>query len=166
MKTGILNNMQKGQSLIEALVALGAAVIIISAITITVISSLNNVEFSRDQNLASQYAKEGLELIRQINQDNSTFLTSLTNKKTYCLGKGETTPIEKVGVEPFSCGQNYNNFIREIEITPSSVECSGNFKIVATVYWTDGKCVGNSSFCHNVILHTCLSSANDNVVAP
>lgn len=57
---------QRGQTLLETLLALGVCVIILSAITVIVISSLNSTQFTKRQNLASQYAQEGMEVVRKI----------------------------------------------------------------------------------------------------
>jgi len=56
---------QKGQGLVEALIALGAAVIIIAAITIAVITAVSNSDFSTEQNLATGFAQQGMEIVRQ-----------------------------------------------------------------------------------------------------
>ena len=69
---------QKGQSLIEALIALGAAAVIVSAITVASITAINNSDYSKYQNLAGQYADQGLEYLRQLSASNwSGFLVSL-----------------------------------------------------------------------------------------
>jgi type II secretory pathway pseudopilin PulG len=64
------NIKQKGQVLIEALVALGVAVVIIGVVVIVVINSLNNVELAKNENLATQYAKEGIEVVKELSETN------------------------------------------------------------------------------------------------
>lgn len=157
--------MKKGQSLIEALVALGAAVVVVSAITITVMSSLNNVEFSRDQNLATQYAQQGIEFMRQVSQSNWTLFSSYAASR-YCLAQNASA-ITPINPATNTCGQNYGNFIREIDIEQNSNSCSGNVKVTVNVSWSDGKCTDvNNKFCHNVILHSCLSNTSSNIQVP
>ena len=68
---------QKGQTLIEALIALGAAVIVIAAITAGAISSLSTTEFNSNENLATHYAQEGIEFANHLAEVN------WTNFKTY-----------------------------------------------------------------------------------
>src|SRR3989338_6084252 len=61
---------QSGQTLLEALVALATAVVIISAMTVTVLSSLNNAQFSKNQNQATLYAQQGIEFLKNQAQYN------------------------------------------------------------------------------------------------
>ncbi|MBI3069818.1 MAG: hypothetical protein HYY87_00750, partial [Candidatus Levybacteria bacterium] len=56
---------QKGQTLIEVLLALGTAVVVLSATVVAVLSALNNAQFSKNQSLATQYAQEGMEVMRK-----------------------------------------------------------------------------------------------------
>lgn len=157
--------MRKGQSLIEALVALGAAVVVVSAITVTVMSSLSNVEFSRDQNLATQYSQQGLEFMRQVSQGNWVLFSSYVASR-YCLAK-DATAIVPINPATNTCGQNYGNFIREVDIEQNSQSCSGNVKTTVIVSWSDGKCTDiNNKFCHNVTLYSCLSNASSNIQIP
>lgn len=166
---------QNGQTLIEALVALGVAVLVLSAITVAVISALNNVQYTKNQNQATQYAQEALEIMRQISQSSwGTF--SGYNAGRYCLAQGDTTPcllgssIGSCSQNPSGsfCGQNYGIFVREVDIAQSSqASCSnGSVGITVIVSWSDGKCSSNSPYCHNVTLNSCLSNHNSNVVAP
>lgn len=148
----------KGQSLIEVLVALGIISTIIIAVATVVITSLNNTQLSKDQNLATKYAQEGLEITRSIRNRDFTAFSSLTG--TYCLPKN----AENLGTSQSGCTiPNIDHFIRSIQIehTPG---CGTNVsKITAVVSWRDGKCTTNS-YCHKSQLETCLSRRNP--VAP
>lgn len=148
-----------GQSLIEVLVALGIISFIILAVATVVISSLNNTQLSKDQNMATKYASEGLEITRSIR--NSNFATFGSYAGTYCLPKD----AETLGTSQGGCSQpNVDYFIRSIQIehTPG---CGANVsKVTATVSWNDGKCQ-NNSYCHKSQLETCLSRRNP-VTAP
>ncbi len=62
---------QKGQSLVEVVIALGIAVIIVIAFTNATIASVRNSQFSKNQNLATKFAQETLELVRAIRDQNS-----------------------------------------------------------------------------------------------
>lgn len=148
---------QKGQSLVEALVAMTAAVVIVSAIAIAVITSVNNSDFSKNQNLATQYAQEGIEILRGLSQ--SDWNSFSTYSGTYCLDKGSTTLTMPTNV---SCSQNINNFfVRQIDITQASDSCSGNAKISVSVSWGDGKCTNSANpYCHKVLLDSCLANIN------
>lgn len=61
-KALVRNNL--GQTLIELLMALGAGVLIVLAIVGGLIMAGKNSQFAKNQNLATRYAQEGIELIR------------------------------------------------------------------------------------------------------
>lgn len=172
-----MNYLEKGQTLIEVLVALSAAVVVISAITVTVISSLNNTEYSRDQNLATQYSQEGLETVRNMrDQDIASISQSSIPDGVYCLANGcsainndssDASCGPRTGLH---CSQNINNFVREITIDHNASTCNGNgpanaptpstptVKVSVSTYWGDTKCTDSSNlFCHSVLLTSCLS---------
>ena len=62
---------QKGQSLVEVVIALGIAVIIVIAFTNATIASVRNSQFSKNQNLATKYAQETLEVVRAVRDQNA-----------------------------------------------------------------------------------------------
>lgn len=171
-----------GQTLIEVLVGLSAAVVVISAITVTVISSLNNTEYGRDQNLATHYSQEGIEIIRNMRDQNiASIAQSSIPDGNYCLANGCSALVDdtsksnspasycgpRIGLR---CGQNIDNFVREITIEHNSSTCNGNgptnaptpttplVKVTVITYWGDTKCTdSNNQFCHSVLLTSCLS---------
>jgi hypothetical protein len=175
---------QKGQSLVEALIALGAAVIIISAITIAVVTSVHNSDYSKYQNLATNYAQQGMEIVKQ--QSRLDWNNTATYAGTLCLGQGATAlpphPIASGNCTDVNMG---NIFVRQIEIqhiSPSQtcdnfnspccifgdiVNCDLNpdlcsSRATITVKWTDSKCASGVSYCHKVALDTCLQNINLN----
>lgn len=145
----------KGQTLIEAIVALGAAIIIISVIVIVVISALNNTQFSKNQNLATQFAQQAMEVMRQMRDSNWTTFSELS-AGSYCLDKESNIPVSK---DPITgCGQNVDVFAREVDIEKNSSSCGEATKVTVTVFWTDAKCTGvTNPFCHKVELVSCFS---------
>ena len=158
----------KGQSLIEALLALSVVGIILSGITVIVTSSLNNAGYGRNQSLATQYAQEGVEVLRKIrNSDYSVFAGYNAN---YCLGKGAVN----LGSPTAACtSANVDNiFIRSVKIensasppAPAPGRCAVNVsRATVTVSWNDSKCSGGS-FCHKSQIISCLST-NNPVQAP
>lgn len=147
---------EKGQTLIEVLVALATGVAVISAMAVTVITSLNNVEFTKNQNLATQYSREGIEIIRRLARSN--WATFANYKSTfYCLAQGSKTLTTITGN---NCGQNVGIFIRQINIEQNSPGCQSNAKISSIVSWSDSKCEPNSPFCHQVRLDSCIADIN------
>ena len=159
-----------GQSLVEVLVSLTVAAAVLSAITVGVIYSLRNSQFAKNQNLASHYAAQGMEIIRQIRDDKST-LSSYTNI-SYCLGQDSIS----LSIPPVAgCGQNvgqkdigpnpqpiyiYSRKVRIDQPNPLVEEnkCEKkNYKVSVIVSWWDNVCGNTSNFCHKVNLISCLS---------
>ena len=64
-----------GIILIEAIIALGVIVIVMTALVTALVSALNSSTFSNEQTLATAYAQEGLDIARaQKNRDFSGYL--------------------------------------------------------------------------------------------
>lgn len=154
---------QKGQTLIEVLVGLATAVVVIAAITTATISSLNNATFSKNQNLATQYAQQGMEFMRKLRDNSYSTFQGLSG--TYCLAK-ECTKLTSSNPKCWTptsgntCNQNIDYFVRQIDVQQNSPNCDGaSTQIVAKVSWFDAKCTsGTNTFCHQVLLTTCLSN--------
>lgn len=144
-----MSDHSKGQTLIEVVAALGVAVVVVTLITISVIYALNNALSSKNQNTATQYAQEAMELVRTIRDSDLVAFNELSGN--YCLAKGAATPTLKQG----DCGQNVDIFKREITITTAG--CDDGKKVQAIVSWSDGKCTAGDLFCHEVNLVSCLS---------
>lgn len=144
----------KGQTLIEALVALALIGVVISAIAIVVVSSLNNAQFGKNQNLATKYANEAMEHLHKIR--NSDYAAFRNYDGNYCFAKGQTA----LGASVSSCTvPNFDNFIRSVSIEQSP-GCGANVaKVQVVVAWADGKCAQNS-YCHKAELISCLSTTN------
>lgn len=155
----------KGQSLIEVLVALSIAVVVLAGMTIAVVSSLRNAQFTKNQNLATQYARQGMEIVRQIRDANST-LDSFNNIK-YCLPEDSKTLI----LEGADCGgpNIKNTFVREVKIDPKDPNplsvCANNFKVTVLVSWLDSSCSG-STFCHQIKLVSCFGDKTNAALKP
>lgn len=69
---------EKGQSLVEVIVALAVALIVILALVRVTVTSIHNASFAKNQALATQYAQEGMEKIRAYRDQNdwSTFVAN------------------------------------------------------------------------------------------
>lgn len=163
---------QKGQTLIEVLIALSASIAVVTAITITIITSLSNAEFAKNQNLATQYAGEGLEIVRQIAKNDWANFQSYTSTY-YCLPKSSATICAMGSINcgtPIICGQNIDNILsRQIVIVQSQSSaycstnacyCSNSTEIISKVSWGDSKCQVGNPLCHQVALRSCLADIN------
>ena len=145
---------QKGQSLIEALIALGAAAFIVSAVAMAVITAVNNSDFSKNQNLATQYAQQGMDILRH--KSESDWQSFSAYGGNYCLSQ-DSTALTPQSVE---CPKNISNFfVRQITISQNSSGCSGNARVSVSVAWTDGKCTSSANvYCHAAVLDSCLAN--------
>lgn len=163
---------QIGQTLIEVLVALSVISIIVTSITIAVITSLNNAEFVKNQNLATEYAQQGMEEIRFMRNTNYTSFTGLNGQ--YCL-KDTCTQIVPSSQDcgtlgGNNCGSNVSTiFDREVDVYSGNVvqnPCKYGTSVTSTVSWADNKCTNrNNPYCHVVKLATCFT-AGDVILGP
>lgn len=161
---------EKGQTLIEVLVGLASGVIVIGAITIATLSALNNAQFSENQNLATQYAQQAMEIVRNMRDTDYQNFSNLSGG--YCMGRSctslnnsnlNTNPNDTYcWTSPASgCGQNIAIFVRQVSFEQNSSSCDGNTKVTATASWNDSKCTSSSNtFCHNVALSSCFAPIN------
>lgn len=167
---------EAGQTLIEVLVALTAAVVIVAAIVSASLNSLNSSEFSRDQNISSQFTQEGLEIIRDMrNTSIASLSASYLPDGTYCLAKSCTALINTVPScwqQNPVCAQNVDKFVRTVTVTHNATDCNAtptpignpigalasNVKIVITTSWFDSRCTNSTKpFCHSTIASSCFS---------
>lgn len=159
----------QGQTLVEILVALGTSIIIVSAIVISVSNALSNAQFSKNQNLASHYTQQGMEIMRKKrDSDINTFKTYGDNTGIYyCLGKDSVNLVLKGA----SCTSpnTIDNFIREVFIQKNSSSCpipnsspaAYLTKIIVSVFWSDSKCTDTSNlYCHKTESISCFSDFN------
>lgn len=150
----IKQNIQKGQALLEALIAMGIAVVVITGITIAISSSLQNTSFSKNQQLAASYAQEAIEIARQLRDDSYDEFS--TKSGLWCLRKGSTTFEQCSPTLP----PNVDAFLRTVNFLPNNCEgVSSNLTgVEATVRWESSKCTDpGNRLCHKSEIVTCLS---------
>lgn len=161
-KRGVIDiiNGEKGQTLIEVIAALVIAIVVVSLIVGTVIFALDATRFGKNQNLATQYASEAMELARR--ERDTNFAAFKQRSGTYCLQKGSIQLLRE------TCGQNFyidSIFKREVTITHDTSDCQSTVgsstkqgtKVLVRVSWNSGKCTQQDSLCHKVELVSCLS---------
>jgi len=149
---------EKGQSLVEAIIAMTAAILIVSSIVAAVVTSLNNAQFSKYQNLATQYAQEGIEVVKNLSVANWSSFYSLTSTD-YCLPEGSSVLTVVAPCEPnvYQVGSTFI-FKRSIKLERDNADCSSvGTKVTSTVAWSDSRCTSSGDiYCHSVVLHTCV----------
>lgn len=57
---------ERGQSLLEVTIAIGVAVLIVTAITIVTVNGLRNSQFAQNQTQATKLAQDGLEQVKAV----------------------------------------------------------------------------------------------------
>lgn len=140
----------EGQSIIEALVALSSILISLAAISVAIITSVNNTQFIKDQSIASKYAQQGMEYIKYIrNNDPATFFSYNGIK---CMNQDDSflnTSCSSANIA--------GAYKREAEFSQNDSQCVAATKVTVTVYWTSTKCQ-SGSFCHSSSLISCFST--------
>ncbi len=148
----------KGQSLLESVLALAVIAIVLSGIAVVSTSSLSNAGHGKNQTIATQYAQEGVEVLRMIRSLNYASFRNYSG--TYCLAKGASSlPILPNCPSPLT--PNVDSFIRTVTVeqSPGSRCAVDVAKVTVKVSWTDGKCK-NTPYCHTSNIITCFSTIN------
>ena len=131
-----------GQTLIELLMALGAGVLIVVAIVGGVVMEGKNSQFAKNQNLATRYAQEGIELIRsQRDKLNWSAFYANYSGKPQCIDNGGNFTLMSGNCTP-NVGNNF--FTRSATFTDSA-QTGINLSITVTVSWQDSSGTHRSS---------------------
>lgn len=157
--------MQKGQSMLEAVAALGVISIIMTALTIAVMLGLGNSGYSKKNNLATQYAQQGMEYLRNLRERDGTKFWGYNG--SYYLGLNSDPFLSTPSFDyctsqfpPSSISPNISsggNYIRTTCIKDDpSCGASPNKKITVSTWWQDGKCAGNG-YCRKASIASCFS---------
>jgi type II secretory pathway pseudopilin PulG len=144
------SNVMRGQTLVEALIALAVGAIVISAAAILTQNSLNSAQTSKNQNLATQYAQEGIELARKDRNPPTS------GSRRYCVA-GDATEL---GTSSATCTSANIGSEYKREVVVSAVNSAGAcgadaYEVRSVVSWNEGRC--STAFCRNVELVTCLA---------
>jgi len=156
----LLNN--KGQGLVEALVALGAASIIIAAIAISVVSAVNNSDYSKNQNKATALAQQQLEILAQESRTNWPVFNARNG--TYCAANPRVLQATIEDCTTVNSSLIDNIFIRQVDIKKGdTTNCAGTIQngtsIKVTIKWNDGKCQ-SGVYCHSAYVQSCFTNIN------
>ncbi len=161
---------EKGITLVEIVVALSIVVILITFTTVSVISSLNNTQSSKNRSEAQASAQQGMEMLRQMRD--TSWTTFDTFSGSYCVASTCTQLTASgttCGPKPAgnNCTLNINNFYsRETRLDRSSASCNANgksaTKATVTVSWNSSKCSGSTVLCEKVVLESCFANIYGN----
>lgn len=152
--------------MIEAIVALMTILIIITAIAVVITNGLYNAQFIKNQNEANKYAQQGMELVRNIQQnDLAEFGDTDYQNTTLCIDEATSTlTSDTIKCSGINTGKYYN---RTITFSQGAEPCLGigptgtalpvtETKVTVTVAWSSSKCDKTNTFCHKSILQACL----------
>lgn len=154
------NKYQRGQTLVEVAIALSVMLIALTAISLAIITSLSNSQFIKNQSIAKQYAQQGMETVRTIRNNNLTQFNSYDGSE--CMGNDNT-----ISVDSGNCGgvNLAGSFIRQVQFTKGSSDCSSGTLVSVTVSWSSSKCDPSSPvsrFCHKSQLISCFQEQGIN----
>ena len=120
-----------GQSLFEVMFAIGIASLVLIAIVSLSTRSVKNSDFSRNNSLASKYAQEGAEWVRQERDTSTDWSTFVT---------GRTGSDIQIGNLSWSGGGNpitntiFNRFVRmDLDLVDPNIA-----NVTVKVTWEDG----------------------------
>lgn len=143
----------KGQSLLESVIALAVLSVALSSIAVLLISTLKNAGQGKDQEIATLYAHEGIEIVRKIRDSNYQDFKNYSG--LYCLDKGASS-LSPIG----SCNAPTSFKYRRTVNIEQSPGCSSNVaKITVAASWSDGSCSAGN-YCHASKIVSCLSKIN------
>lgn len=116
---------RKGQSLVEAIVAIGITVLVITGLVVLAIGAVRSATISRNRSVAVQYAQEGMEALRSVRDRSFSELpTSGTNRIVWTGADwGVLAGTETIGF--------YTRSFTSEQTAP------GKLKILLSVAWTD-----------------------------
>jgi type II secretory pathway pseudopilin PulG len=156
-----LKKYQSGQTIVEAIVALVIILLIITAIAVVIVNGLYNSSFVKNQNEANKYAQQGIETVRNLQQNNLTLFEGYASSLgAYCIDES-TGMLYTVGCQGDSVntGREYN---RTVLFTPNDPKCENSnpltraLKVTVNVKWSSSKCPDTNTFCHKSQLITCM----------
>ncbi len=111
-----IKDSNRGQSIIEVVIALSLIVLVVLGLVKVSVTSINNTAFARDQRAATKYAQEGLENARQCKEENEVAFWN--------------------GSCPELAAPSDIKFTREITYTQLE---EGKMQVEVVVTWTDSK---------------------------
>lgn len=163
---------QKGQTLLEILLAFSVSILVLSTVILGIITSLSNTQYTKNQGLANSYAQEGMAIVRQIRD--SSWPDFYSKNGDYCLPQnavslGDTNSdckqagkVGEIFVRSIKIEKNSSDYCSEgipptPTLTPATI-LSGS-RVTVKVSWTDNKCPSSDNiYCHKVELITCFSN--------
>lgn len=160
-------NDQDGQTIIEAVVALVALLLIITAISTLIVNGLYNSSHVKSQNEANKYAQQGIETVRNIQKNNlSIFKGYVDAGGFFCINDRDSTLFDQASGcsdTGINTGTSYN---RTVVFSQNDAACNNNnpspdpdtneLLVKVTVKWSSSKCSEDNRYCNKSELETCM----------
>ena len=150
-----------------------------ASVVVGIVTSLNNIQYTKNQDLATTYAQEGLAAVRQ-KRDSGWYGTSslgdYSSNTTYCIDNNldfsENDDPTKNCVTLGHAVPVGGIFSRDVVFKPTSSNCDSigsettTITATVTVSWSDGKCPTTDvshEYCHSVVLVSCFSNIDEKI---
>lgn len=149
----------KGQTLLEMAIALSAILITLAAISIAIVTSVNNSQFIKSQSQASKYAQQGMEVIRYLRNNNLATFNSYSGVNCMDIDNVISVTTGDCGIVNIG-----GSFIRQVDFSKLSTDCSSGTLVTVAVKWSSTKCDAStiqSRFCHKSELVSCFREQGD-----
>lgn len=117
-------------------VALGVVTLITVGIVILATDSIRNSTFSKNKTLASRYAQEVIEWLRQERDKSSSDFANYTVIPTYCFDNLSWSNIGPCGSDEFISN---TNLTREVNFTSSLLSGKNLLEVLVVVSWSDSQ---------------------------
>jgi len=132
----------KGQSLVEMVVAIGIVLVVIVALVVVTTISVRNASFSRNQVLATKYAQEAIEKVRAY-RDQNTWSDFISNCEDFSLDLNlpNLFTLSRDCYQPGTSNNcsSANDTTCEVKITVSWTDAKGTHKSELTTHLTKWK---------------------------
>jgi type II secretory pathway pseudopilin PulG len=157
---------QKGETLIEAILALTMVIVIITGVVTAVIAALNGASSNKNQTTALNFAQEGMDELRDDKSSNFTaFSAAYSAPGYYCFGQDNTpTGVSNCPDTGSNIGSG-NLFVRKVYVDltghspDGALKCNSGVYVISLVSWSDGKCSPDVD-CHKVGIDSCFYNLN------
>lgn len=124
-----MKNQQSGQSLIEVIIALGVLMVLVVGFTNIVLTSLQNATYARNQEIANQFARNAMEVVRVI-RDQSTPIDGSPDISWNEIWSRSNYPIAATG----NCYQISNENFPDYAL--SAVNCGSAQQAISNTIFT------------------------------
>ena len=123
---------KKGQSLVEAVVAVAVVLLLVTGLIVATTASLRNSSLSKYRTQATNHAKEGMEQVRKLRD--TSWQDFITKSGKYCLAS--TNEWTQLGTDE-TCPINVGNIFSR-EVTFTYYPANETMNVLITMYWIEG----------------------------